>query len=313
MSDARERSNRELKAAVADHARLSEQQRSQMLPSGRQTVADNRIGWAMSFLTRAQALDRPRRARYVISPTGRELLAQYPNGLTERHLRTIPAFVEYTPVVRSRSGGFESAELVDEVAHRLEPLERVEIFADEYLRLEAGKIPRLDPVEEIENGISRLNADVASQLLVRLREQDPAFLEQAVLDVLVAMGYGGAEGNARRIGGTGDGGVDGVIDQDPLGLDQVYVQAKRYAADNVVGREAIQAFVGALHGNQASKGIFITTSRFSQHARDYAAKVPSRLVLIDGERLTSLMIKHGVGTQVVRSYNVVEVDEDFFE
>jgi restriction system protein len=127
------------------------------------------------------------------------------------------------------------------------------------------------------------------------------------------MGYGGAEQRAKRLGGTGDGGVDGVIDQDPLGLEQVYVQAKRYSAENTVGREAIQAFVGALHGNQASQGVFITTSRFSAGAIDYAARVSSRVVLIDGDRLVNLMIKYGVGTQVASTYSVIELDEDYFE
>lgn len=159
----------------------------------------------------------------------------------------------------------------------------------------------------------QIHAGVAADLLIKLREQDPAFLEQSVLDVLVAMGYGGTDGQARRIGGSGDGGVDGVIDQDKLGLQRIYVQAKRYAADNTVGREAIQAFVGALHGRNVSNGIFITTSRFSQGAIEYAASVSTRVVLIDGARLAELMISHGVGVQARETYTVVEVDEDYFE
>jgi len=146
-----------------------------------------------------------------------------------------------------------------------------------------------------------------------LRDQDPAFLEQAVLDVLVKMGYGGTDGQARRIGGTGDGGVDGVIDQDKLGLQRIYVQAKRYAADNTVGREAIQAFVGALHGRNVSHGIFITTSRFTPGAAEYARTIGTRVVLIDGVRLAELMITYGVGVQARNVYTVVEIDEDYFE
>jgi len=299
MSDGKERTNRELKAATADHVGLTDLQRAEMLPAGRQTRADNRVGWALSFLTRAEALERPGRARYVITQAGRDLLAEHPAGLTEQHLRAIPAYVEYTPVVRS-----SRVERGDN-GGRVSPFESVTVD------VESGT--ELDPVEQIESGISRLNADVASQLVARLRDQHPDFLEQAVLELLVAMGYGGAEGSARRIGGSGDGGVDGVIDQDALGLDQVYVQAKRYAADNTVSRETIQAFVGALHGNQATRGVFITTSRFSQGAREYAAKVPSRIILIDGDRLAALMIKYRIGTQVAGTYNVVEVDEDFFE
>ena len=138
-------------------------------------------------------------------------------------------------------------------------------------------------------------------------------LEQTVLDLLVAMGYGGVEQRARRIGGSGDGGVDGVIDQDALGLARIYVQAKRYAADNVVGRPQVQGFVGALHGQQADQGVFITTSSFSREAADYAHQVNASVVLIDGARLSSLMIQYGVGVQVENTYTVVKLDEDFFE
>lgn len=162
-------------------------------------------------------------------------------------------------------------------------------------------------------GVARLRAEVAAQLLERLRAASPDFLEQSVLDVLVAMGYGGVEQRARRIGGSGDGGVDGVIDQDALGLARIYVQAKRYALDNVVGRPQIQGFVGALHGQQANQGIFITTSSFTRDAVDYARSVNASVVLIDGNRLAELMTKYGVGVQPVQTFTVVEVDEDYFE
>jgi len=139
------------------------------------------------------------------------------------------------------------------------------------------------------------------------------FFEQAVLDLIMAMGYGGADGAATRTQLSNDGGIDGIVDQDALGLSRVYVQAKRYAIDNAVGRPDIQAFVGALHGAQANQGVFITTGRFSSGARDYAASVATRVVLIDGAHLTSLMIRYGVGVQVRRTVQIVEVDEDFFE
>ena len=171
----------------------------------------------------------------------------------------------------------------------------------------------LDPVEQIDAGIARLRAEVAAQLLERLRAATPDFLEQSVLGVLVAMGYGGVEQRARRIGGSGDGGVDGVIDQDPLGLARMYVQATRYASDNVVGRPQIQGFVGALHGQQASQGVFITTSSFSREAVDYARTVNASVILIDGERFASLMIDRRVGVQTVQTYTIVKLDEDYFE
>lgn len=171
----------------------------------------------------------------------------------------------------------------------------------------------LDPVEQIEQGIDRIHADVASDLLARLHEQDPAFFEQAVLDLLMGMGYGGAEGKATRTQLSADGGIDGVVDQDALGLSRIYVQAKRYALDSAVGRPAIQGFVGALHGNQATQGVFITSGRFSSEAVRYADSIPTRVVLIDGHRLATLMIRYGVGVQVKRTVTIVEVDEDFFE
>lgn len=171
----------------------------------------------------------------------------------------------------------------------------------------------LDPVEQIESGIERIHAEVAVDLLRRLHDREPAFFEQAVLDLLMAMGYGGAEGTATRTQLVNDGGIDGVVDQDALGLSRIYMQAKRYALDSSVGRPEIQGFVGALHGNQANQGVFITTGRFSGGARAYADSVASRVVLIDGSRMAALMIRYGVGVQVKRTVQIVEVDEDFFE
>lgn len=169
-----------------------------------------------------------------------------------------------------------------------------------------------DPVEQIEDGINRIEAEVGEELLERLRDSHPDFFEQAVVELLLAMGYGGTEQRGRRIGGSGDGGVDGVIDQDALGLDRIYVQAKRYKAGNNISRETIQAFVGALHGFGASRGVFLTTSDFTAAAVEYANAVQSRVILIDGDRLVGLMIKYRVGVQVRRTYSTVEVDSDFF-
>ena len=281
LSEGVERGRREMFHLTAAQVGLTEVQLSETLDSG-QTKANNRIGWSLSGLARSGAIERPSRARCVIKARGKELLATHPTGLTERIL-----FPDY------RRGRRAPTVLAEET-------------------VEDADVP-LDPVEQIDQGVTRYNADVAVQLVERLREQEPAFLEQAVLDLLVAMGYGGAERQARRLGGSGDGGVDGVIDQDPLGLDRVYVQAKRYAADNVVGRETIQAFVGALHGRRASRGIFITTSRFTQHAVEYAATINARVILIDGDRLARLMIQYGVGVQTRHTYRLVEIDEDFFE
>jgi restriction system protein len=169
----------------------------------------------------------------------------------------------------------------------------------------------MTPTEQVEGGIARIHEEVASELLSRLQGKEPAFFEAAVVNLLLAMGYGGETGSGTVTQLTNDGGIDGVIDQDVLGLRRVYVQAKRYAPDNVVQRPDVQGFVGALSG-KADSGVFITTSRFSEGARAYAASVPTRIILIDGARLTSLMIRYGVGVQVRETYSIVEVDEDFF-
>lgn len=286
LTDGQMRQRLDLHARLADDMHLTPDQRSEMFSSG-QLKYQNRIGWATSYLTRVGALDRPARGQYAITDTGRQLLTQHPDGITERDLRAL-----------AREGDeWWITKRTDNVAAPIEIQEHMD----------------LDPTEQIEQGIERIHADVASDLLARLHAQDPAFFEQAVLDLLMGMGYGGAEGKATRTQLTADGGIDGIVDQDALGLSRIYVQAKRYALDTAVGRPDIQGFVGALHGNQANQGVFITSGRFSSGARHYADTVPTRVVLIDGQRLAALMIRYGVGVQVKRTVTIVEVDEDFFE
>jgi len=272
---------------AADEAGLSETARQETLNSGGLRY-EQRMGWVLSHLTRANWIDRPVKGHYCITDVGRQWLQDNPQGINYSQAHTI--FAQYWPKSENQAAPAKPAP-------------------------ETGLAPteELEPVEQIEDGINRIQEEVGASLLRRLREGHPDFFEDAVVKLLLKMGYGGAEQRGRRIGGSGDGGVDGVIDQDALGLDRVYIQAKRYGQDNTVGREAIQAFVGALHGFSASKGVFITTSRFSQGAKDYAASVGTRTILIDGTRLVSLMIKYRVGVQVKRSYDVVELDEDFFE
>ena len=176
----------------------------------------------------------------------------------------------------------------------------------------ANESSELDPTEQVETGIERIHHEVAAELLSRLVDQDPAFFENAVVDLLLAMGYGGVGGRGVVTDLNHDGGIDGVIDQDVLGLNKVYVQAKRYTPTNAVQRPEVQGFVGALSG-KADGGVFITTSRFSAGALEWARTVPARIILIDGQRLTQLMIEYGVGVQVQRAVQIVEIDEDFFE
>ena len=280
---------REFQPRVADQAGLSDEQRQEMLPSGNQVKYENRIGWGVSFMTNVGALTRPKRGHYAITDAGRQLLTTFPNGVKESDIRLLGE--DPQSPIRVYQKGARSTIALDPI-----PVPDAETMT---------------PTEQVQSGVERIHAEVAVDLLERLQGKEPGFFEQAVVQLLLAMGYGGTTGSGSVTQLSNDGGIDGVIDQDVLGLSRVYIQAKRYADSNVVGRPDIQAFVGALSG-KADSGVFITTSRFSDGARVYAEGVPTRVILIDGKRLTSLMIRYGVGVQVRETYRVVEIDEDFF-
>ncbi len=288
LNDGKVRDRRELAADVADVMQLTEEQRQEVTTKG-QPLYRNRMGWGISFLTNVGALSRPARGLYTITDAGKLLLNQFPQGLTESQIRALgddpnsPIRVYVATATRTKSTSDEP-------------------FRD----------TTLTPTEQVQYGIARINDEVSSELLARLQEREPAFFEQAVVDLLLAMGYGGTGGSGAVTQISNDGGIDGVIDQDVLGLSRVYIQAKRYADGNVVQRPDVQSFVGALSG-KADNGVFITTSRFSEGAKGYAETVPTRIILIDGKKLTELMIRYGVGVQTREIYNLVEVDEDFFE
>lgn len=288
LSDGVVRHWREFQPLVADQAKLTTAQRQELLPSGNQLKYENRIGWAVSFMTNVGALARPKRGHYTITEAGKQIIGMFPNGVKERDIRVLgedPA----SPIRAYQKT--DRAKAVDPV---------VEADAES-----------MTPTEQVQSGIERIHEEVAAELLERLQGKEPGFFEQAVVQLLLAMGYGGTTGSGSVTQLSNDGGIDGVIDQDVLGLSRVYIQAKRYANDNVVGRPDVQAFVGALQG-KADSGVFITTSRFSEGARGYVEGVPTRIILIDGKRLTGLMIRYGVGVQVRETYMVVEIDEDFF-
>lgn len=289
LSDGEERHWRDFQPLVGDTAGLTPEQRGQMLKSGREPVFHNRIGWAVSFLTNVGALERTKRGHYKITEAGRQLVSLFPDGARERDIRALG----------------EDPDSPIRVYQASSPRQRA---SDATQSIDADA---LTPIEQVQNGIGRIHEEVAADLLARLQSQRPEFFEQAVVDLLLAMGYGGTTGTGNVTQLSNDGGIDGVIDQDVLGLNRVYIQAKRYADSNPVGRPDLQAFVGALSG-KADSGVFITTSRFSDGAREYAKNVPTRIILIDGKRLTSLMIRYGVGVQVRETYTVVEIDEDFF-
>lgn len=288
LGDGQVRRLRELYSLVAAHVSLGESDRDERLSAG-DLKYENRIGWATSYLTRVAALVRPARGQYQITDIGRKLLAECPDGITELDLRALAEGNDHLDTPQRWSAG-----------------KSIGLAAD------PGPDTELDPTEQILRGIARIDADVAADLLSRLHGKDPAFFERSVVKLLVAMGYGGADGAARVTQQSNDEGIDGIIDQDTLGLSRVYIQAKRYAPDQSVGRPEIQAFVGALSG-KADGGVFITTGRFSRGAQTYASTVPTRIILIDGKRLTDLMIRYNVGVQEKQSLRIVEIDEDFFE
>jgi restriction system protein len=288
LSDGEVRSRRGLCTLVASAVGLTEEQTRAVIASG-QVLYENRIGWGLSFLTNVGALVRPARGNYAITDAGRSLLDQFPDGVRENDVD----------------------KLGEDPSSPIRPYVASTISRAHVQKPEAPGAHVMTPTEQVEGGIARIHEEVASELLSRLQGKEPAFFEAAVVNLLLAMGYGGETGSGTVTQPTDDGGIDGVIDQDVLGLRRVYVQAKRYAPDNVVQRPDVQGFVGALSG-KADSGVFITTSRFSEGARAYAASVPTRIILIDGARLTSLMIRYGVGVQVRETYSIVEVDEDFF-
>ena len=281
LADGKTRNRQELYELVAKEAQLTSTQRAEVLNSGTKRYI-NRIAWALIYLHKAGAVDRPSRGIHQITQFGHELLNTHASGITLADLKQIEGFADQWSKQKTE--------------------DLVQIDSEE-----------LDPHEIVERGIESINREIANELLHRLHLQNPEFFEQAVIDLLLAMGYGGKDTNATRTQLTHDGGIDGIIDQDVLGLSRVYIQAKRYATDNIVQRPAVQSFVGALQGQQANQGVFITTSQFSSGAIDYCKSLSTRVVLIGGPELANLMIRFRIGVQVKSTYHIVEIDEDFFD
>lgn len=273
---------------IAERLGLSSDEREAMLPSGRQRILHNRIHWAKFYMSKAGLVHSPKRGIFVATDAGRQLLNQKPARIDVETLRRYPAFIDFY--------GRTRAEQPDQAS-------------------EVTKAARSDitPEEQIDSAQVLLTTALQDDLLSRVVEQTPAFFERLIVELLVAMGYGGShEDAARSLGKVGDGGIDGIVDEDRLGLDRIYVQAKRYSPGASVGRPEIQGFVGSLVGLGASKGVFVTTSGFSKQAHDYANGLQQRVILIDGKRLTELMVEFGVGVRVSRTVEVKRLDEDFF-
>lgn len=275
---------------IADLFQLTAEERDELLPSGKQRILHNRIHWAKFYLSKAGLIEAPQKGVFVASAKGATLLATNPEKITVETLKGYPAFVEFY--------GNASASTA----------------SDEAATTQSALTSAPTPEEQIGGAYAILQAALKGDLLDRILEMSPAFFETLIVNLLVAMGYGGShEDAALKLGKSGDGGVDGVISEDRLGLDRIYVQAKRYASHVGVGRPEVQGFVGSLVGLGATKGVFVTTSGFSKQAVEYASGLQQRVILIDGQRLTDLMIEFGVGVRVSRIIELKKIDDDFFE
>lgn len=276
---------KDVKDRIASELQLNQEDLSELVPSGNSSKFDNRVGWTRTYLKKAGLIDYASRGVYAITKAGKDILATTPKRIDVSFLDQFPGFLEF------RTG---------KAAGALSTAATQSAFAG------------VTPEESLESAYEALRGILANEVRTALKATSPAFFEQIVVNLIVRMGYGGTRADAgQAIGRSGDGGIDGIIKEDRLGLDAVYVQAKRW--DNPVGRPEIQKFAGALQGHRARKGIFITTSTFSSEARDYVSRIESRIVLIDGEQLASLMIDHGVGVNTVASYDVKRLDSDYFE
>jgi restriction system protein len=297
LSNGSQRSMSELRNSLAEQLGITASELAEMLPSGQQTVFHSRVGWARTYLKKARLVDSPSKGQAIITVRGQAVLKGSPSLLDNEYLSQFPEFVEFkTHKPKSVSvSGSNGGVLVVTALHTAVP-----------------PIPALTPEESLQRAHQVIMDTVSEDLLARVRQCSPAFFERLVVQLLVRMGYGGSEKDAAQaVGKSGDGGIDGVIREDPLGLDFVYIQAKRW--DGTVGSPQIHQFVGALQGKGARKGVFITTSTFTKDARQFSVAIPTpRLVLIDGAQLADLMIRYGVGVSTAETYVIKRVDSDFF-
>jgi restriction system protein len=283
VADGQEHALRKVIDALADRFDLNEAERKELLPSGQQQVFDNRVAWARTYLCKSGLLDAPRRGFIKITQRGKDVLATKPSKINVKFLEQFPEFIEFR-------------------AKRREQKITSEIPETENLAT---------PAELLETAYQKLRENLSADLLKTVSECSPAFFERLVIDLLVTMGYGGSRKEAgKAIGRSGDEGIDGIINEDRLGLDVIYIQAKRWQTS--IGRPEIQKFAGALQGHRAKKGIFITTSFFTKEAQDYVSKIDSKIILIDGEQLAQLMIDHNIGLTPIASYETKRVDSDYF-
>ena len=288
--DQKEHGLGEVIEVLADNFGLTRDERTELLPSGMQAIFRNRVAWAGTYLRKAGLLERTGRGKFRISPRGKDVLKKNPERIDNTLLSQFPDFVEFRTPKRTAETDTELLKKTPEEA----------------------AAEALNPEETLESSYQSLKRNLAVELLERIATCSPKFFESLVIDLLVAMGYGGSRKDAgQAIGRGGDEGVDGVIKEDRLGLDVIYVQAKKWKS--TVGRPDVQAFAGSLEGQRARKGIFITMSEFSREAKEYTSRIEKKIILLDGEALANLMIEHGIGVTEVSTYSVKKVDSDYFE
>ena len=280
-ADRKDHSLREAVDSLAEQFKLSEEEKKEMLSSGQQAIFLNRVGWARTYLKKAGLLETPRRAYFCISDRGLKVLQGKPSRIDAKFLDQFEEFREFRAKKKEKP--------------------------------EKGKVKETKetPEELLENSYQNLRANLAHEILEQIKKNSPSIFENIVVELLVKMGYGGSRKDAgQAIGKSGDEGIDGIIKEDRLGLDIIYIQAKRWA--NTVGRPEIQKFAGALQGQRAKKGVFITTSTFSKEARDYSSKIENKIVLVDGEQLAEFMIDHNIGVSPIAKFELKRIDIDYF-
>jgi restriction system protein len=295
--DSQEHRFRDAVEQLASEFSLTDEERGTMLPSGTAPLFDNRVGWARTYLKQAALLESRKRGFFRITPRGLELLAKNPSRIDNSTLEQYPEYLAF----RLRRNDERLPNIIPQTKSTLsQSLQSTETSSDS------------TPEELFSQAYQRLRSNLEAELLEQVKAASPAFFERLVIDLLVAMGYGGSRQDAgRAIGRSGDGGIDGIIKEDKLGLDVIYVQAKRW--EGTVGRPEIQKFAGALQGQRANKGVFITTSEFSKEAEEYAGVISSKIILITGALLSKLMVDHNVGVSPISRFELKRIDSDYFE
>lgn len=284
--DGEDHNIRDATIQLGKYFNLTEEEQAVLLSSGQQPVFYNRVGWAKAYLIKAGLLDNPKRGHFKLTPEGKKVLRSKPEKIDKNFLEKFPEFVEFRkrPRIENQSNNKNETAL------------------------------ELTPEEALEEAYQKIRDDLATELLDYVFRSTPGFFEKLVVELLSNMGYGGSRREAARaVGQSGDEGIDGIIDEDKLGLDRIYIQAKKWDGNSSVGRPEIQKFVGALSGQRAKKGIFITTAKFSKEAKDFVDKIETKIVLIDGQRLTDLMIDYDVGVVKRTVYEIKGIDTDYFE